>query len=111
MKKSIRIGFLIFVLITTLLIGSAYSAEKVFIYWDVKIKAAEGSDEYSLNMPLKAVKVMIMAEAGLSPSLTAEYGIYKAGGPMVPPILLDENKTLEELGITDATNLIIKPYP
>jgi hypothetical protein len=30
---------------------------------------------------------------------------------MDPPTLLDENRTLEELGITDATNLIIKPYP
>jgi hypothetical protein len=109
MKKPIAVGLAIFSLLT-FYSGSLYAADNVLFSWTVYIKNQTGSDEYAANMTLGAVKITLMAEAGLSPSLKNEYGIYEVTGPMDPPRLLNEDLTLEEEGITDGKRLIIKPY-
>ncbi len=111
MKNSIIAGLAIFSLLTAC-VGSVYAAEKILFSWDVSIKHQTGSDEFSPNLPIGAVKVTIMAQAGLSPSLKNEYGIFVPGaGPMDPPRQLNEDLTLEEEGITDGMRLRIQPYP
>lgn len=89
-----------------------YALDKVLFGWEVKIMTQVGSSELSSNVPISAVKVTIMATAGLSPSVKNEYAIYKKSpDPMQPHRLLNEGLTLQEEGITDGSTLLIKPYP
>jgi len=111
MKKSIVVGLAIFSLLT-FFVGPVYAANPVLFGWTVIIPNQDGFDEFSPNVPLRAVKVTIMAQVGLSPSLKNEYSIFLQGsGPMDPPRLLNEDLTLEEEGVTDGSKLIIRRYP
>ena len=72
------------------------------------IESSAGSIQrsYNLNEKIHAVKVSAMAELHLDPSTAGNYGLFIKGKNEPLP----EDKTLNELGISDGMILVLSPF-
>ncbi len=72
------------------------------------IESTAGSIQrsYNLNEKIHAIKISAMAELHLDPSTAGNYGLFiKSQGQPLP-----EDKSLEELGISEGMTLVIAPF-
>lgn len=69
----------------------------------ITIETTSGSltEEFNTNIPLHAVKQRAMAQLGIDPSQADSYQLVLGDN------MLDESKTLEELGIPDGATLLL----
>jgi len=81
------------------------SASKEAPRIEIKIESTAGSIKrtFNLNQKIHAVKVSAMAELHMDTSAASKYGMFIKGKNEQLP----EDKTLEELGITEGITLVI----
>ena len=83
------------------------SVEKESPRIKLTIESTAGSIEesYNLHQKIHAVKVSAMAKLHMDPSTAGNYGLFIKGKNEPLP----EDKTLDELGISDGMTLVISP--
>lgn len=64
--------------------------------------AGDYEEEFPVNQPLKAVEKQVLAQLGLDPSKADDFVITLDGE------VLDETKSLQELGLEDCTLLAVE---
>lgn len=69
----------------------------------IESTAGKIDDKFNENQPVKAVKTAAMARLHMDPSTAGNFALLFNG------TILDENKTLAELGIQDGATLRIAP--
>lgn len=74
---------------------------------DLIIVSSSGDveDEFPANQKVEALKTSVMGRLEIDPSQAKQYQLVHDGDP------LPENKTLNDLGITDGSELVLEPEP
>ncbi|MHC4198467.1 MAG: ubiquitin family protein [Planctomycetota bacterium] len=79
------------------------------LQFDVVVPNQSHQEGFEQDRRAEGVKEKALREALRNIDASA-FAIFSPGaGPMDPPVVLDETKTLEELGIAEGATLIIKP--
>jgi len=84
---------------------------KIQLEFQVQMPDPDYADGYPESRVLGAVKEKVLRTLlnDIQQNMDQFQVLAAGAGPMDPPIVLDESKTLAELGLSDGARIIIKP--